>query len=115
MDGIREVHIDLERFKPLRSPETVERAEPLEFRPAPHLSPRRHDTRTIGVPSNELAYCRDCRADRPMLWKAAELRGRSADSWFVCAECGGDDLEFKLLSYAEAVAKNRREAAGGSK
>jgi len=115
MEGIKKVHIDLERFKPLRSPVAVERAEPLTFLPKLIVSERRIETRTIGVPSRELAYCRACRADRPMLWNAAELRGRSVDSWFVCAECGGDDLGFKLLSYAEAVAKNRREADNGSK
>lgn len=110
MEGVRKVYIDMERFKPPRKDVPAERAEPLKSGPDKIIPARRIRTGTIGEPSKELAYCHGCRADRPMLWKAPELRGGSVDSWFVCAGCGGDDLTFKLLSYEEAVAKNRRNA-----
>tara|TARA_B100000609_G_C17192593_1_gene423345 strand:- start:504 stop:713 length:210 start_codon:yes stop_codon:yes gene_type:complete len=54
-----------------------------------------------------LAYCHHCLADRPMRWKERKLRGKSVDTWFVCAVCGHDGLEIKMLTYAEAVARNR--------
>ena len=106
MEGVKKVHIDLDRFKPARAVKSVEREEPLNAKlnkiiPAPKIRPYAEKA------SKELAYCRSCRTDRPMLWKPPRSRGKSVDSWFVCAECGGDDLKFKYLSYDEAVEKNR--------
>ncbi|MFA6716148.1 MAG: hypothetical protein WCS27_12275 [Victivallaceae bacterium] len=54
-----------------------------------------------------LAFCRNCQADRPMQWKELKLRGKTVDTWFVCAVCGCGDLEIKYLSCAEAIARNR--------
>jgi hypothetical protein len=56
-----------------------------------------------------LAYCPGCKTYRRMKWKPPEQRGKDADSWFVCAECGGDKLELKMLSYSEAARKNRTQ------
>jgi hypothetical protein len=53
------------------------------------------------------AYCWDCDDEKRIKWKPPEQRGKDADSWFVCAGCGGDKLELKMLSYYEAVRKNR--------
>ena len=60
-------------------------------------------------PSKELAFCRDCGADRPMLWKPPEMRGKSVDTWFVCAECEGGNLTIKMLPYDEAIRRNREK------
>ena len=57
-----------------------------------------------------LAYCRHCQANRSMRWKERKLRGKSVDTWFVCAVCGHDGLEIKMLKYAEAIEKNRQHS-----
>lgn len=65
-------------------------------------------TTTMKSKNNEpLAFCQNCQADRPMQWKEPKLRGKTVDTWFVCAVCGYGDLEIKHLSYAKAVANNQ--------
>lgn len=66
---------------------------------------------TAAPSSEEKAYCRTCQAEQSMCWKPKYMRGRRADSWFTCAVCGNDALEIKMLTYAEAVEKNRRDKA----
>ena len=108
MDAIRKVHIDIGKFKPSQPTASVEVEE--LWQPKPKLILKNNTkpcSSFMDKPSKELAYCRACQADRSMLWKPPQSRDKDNNSWFVCAECGESNLDFKMLSYEAAVAKNR--------
>jgi hypothetical protein len=80
-----------------------------EDRPPP-LSPEKGKTKIqTRIP---LAFCHECKCDRPMKWKPKRMRGKDVDSWFYCAVCGCGVLTIRKISCDEAVemnSKNRKE------
>lgn len=66
--------------------------------PPPATRPDRHEP---------LALCQKCKTYRPMKWKPPGERGKNAKTWFVCAVCGSDKLELRMVSYHEAVRRNQ--------
>ncbi len=68
------------------------------------------------VPEHQpLAHCPICRADRPMKWKPREKRGKTVEEWFVCAVCGCERLEIKIISPAKATEMNKIEPSPAEK
>jgi hypothetical protein len=83
-----------------------------EDRPPPLSEVSERDCENIPTAPERtpLAFCVKCGCDVPMKWKPRDKRGKDAASWFVCAVCGCDCLEIKMLPPEEAIEINRNKS-----
>ena len=96
----RKLHLSKELFQILRPKIWME--PPDQFKPSPKVV-----VPVIPKPGEPLAFCRNCQEEQQLQWKSEKSRGKTVDSWFVCAICGCGDLTIKRIPQSEAIAKNK--------
>ncbi len=105
--GLFKIHnpITRSRLKKAEEPQVVEQ----ELLPQEPVAPQEQAIRQVDPsPDTPQAWCAHCSQWRAMRWLPKDMRGKRAEEWFECAECGCRGLTLHYLSPADAVAKNMR-------